>query len=248
MVHLRLLGAVELTRADGREASVVVAQPKRVALLAYLGAARPHGFHRRDTLLGLFWPELDETHARRALNRAVYFLRGELGDDVIVSRGADELGVAGDRLWCDVRAFDEAIAAERLEAALTLYRGDLLVGFFCESAPGFVRWLDGERDALRARAAAAARALATRHETSGSYTPAIGWARRAADYAPDDERALRRLIAILEKAGDRAGALRAYESFAARLDAELGIAPSAETKAMVARLTAQSDSPPSRRS
>ena len=86
------------------------------------------------------------------------------------------------------------------------------------------------------------------HESGGSFTPAIGWARRAADYAPDDERALRRLISILEKAGDRAGAVRAYDAFAARLAAELGIMPSAETRAMIARLTEQTGSPPSRRS
>jgi DNA-binding SARP family transcriptional activator len=236
MIHLRLLGALGLTGADGLEARAVVAQPKRLALLAYLATARPYGFHRRDTLLGLFWPELDETHARRALNRAVYFLRCELGEASIVSRGVEELGVARDHLWCDVRAFDEAVAADRLETALELYRGDLLVGLFVDGAAEVERWLDEERGALRSRAAAAARALAARHETGGSYTPAIGWARRAADYAPDDERALRRLIAILEKAGDRAGALRAYEAFAARLAADLGTIPSAETRALIERV------------
>ena len=236
MIELRVLGPLALTGADGLEVGAVVVQPKRVALLAYLATARPYGFHRRDTLLGLFWPELDETRARRALNRAVYFLRCELGEASIVSRGADELGLARDEVWCDVRSFDEAVAAEQLERALELYRGDLLLGFFVDDAPGFERWLDEERGRLRARAAAAARALAARHETDSSYTPAIGWARRAADYAPDDERALRRLIAILEKAGDRAGALRAYEAFAARLAVELGVVPSAETRALVDRL------------
>jgi serine/threonine-protein kinase len=236
LIELRLLGAVGLSGEDGREVREVVAQPKRLALLAYLAAARPYGFHRRDTLLGLFWPESDETHARRALNRAVYFLRGALGDAAIVSRGPEEIEVATDRVWCDVRAFDEAVAGERLETALQLYRGDLLVGFYLDGAHELERWLAGEREALRARASAAARALAARHESGGSYTPAIGWARRAADYAPDDERALRRLIALLDKAGDRAGALRAYESFASRLASELGATPSAETRALVQRL------------
>jgi DNA-binding SARP family transcriptional activator len=99
MIELRLLGALALTGADGAEVRTVVAQPKRLALLAYLAAARPYGFHRRDTLLGLLWPELDETRARRALNRAVYFLRCELGERTIVSRGAEELGIDRDLLW-----------------------------------------------------------------------------------------------------------------------------------------------------
>jgi DNA-binding SARP family transcriptional activator len=205
-------------------------------LLAYLAVARPYGFHRRDTLLGLFWAELDEPHARGALNRAVYFLRGALGEAAIVSRGAEELAAAADRLWCDVRAFDDALTAEQLQSALELYRGDLLVGFYVDGAPEFEHWLAEERSALRARAAGAARALAARHETGGNFTPAIGWARRAAVYTPDDERALRRLMTLLEKAGDRAGALRAYEAFAARLAAELGARPSAETRALVERL------------
>jgi DNA-binding SARP family transcriptional activator len=236
VIELRLLGALTLTGDGGGEVREVVAQPKRLALLAYLAAARPYGFHRRDTLLGMFWPEADETHARRALNRAVYFLRGALGDAAIVSRGPEEVGIAADRVWCDVRAFEEAVADERLEAALQLYRGDLLVGFYLDDAPDLERWLAAERDTLRARAAAAARTLAARHENGGSYTPAIGWARRAADYAPDDERALRRLIVLLEKAGDRAGALRAYQAFATRLAAELGATPSAETRALVERM------------
>src|SRR3712207_5624617 len=130
MIRLRLLGGLALTGADGREVTEVLAQPKRLALLAYLAAARPYGFHRRDTLLGLLWPESDETQARRALNRALYFLRSALGEASIVSRGPEEVGVAADRVWSDVRSFEGAVAAEHLEAALRLYRGDLLVGFF----------------------------------------------------------------------------------------------------------------------
>jgi len=47
----------------------VLAQPKRVALLAYLAAATPRRLHRRDSLLALFWPELDQEHAARRCAR-----------------------------------------------------------------------------------------------------------------------------------------------------------------------------------
>lgn len=237
-ITFRLFGGLELIGPDGRDVHAVLAQPKRLALLAYLAVASPHGYHRRDTLLALFWPELDQVHARRALNRAIYFLRSALGDATIVSRGNEEIGVARDQVWCDVRAFAEALARSRFENALNLYRGDLLVGFFLEEVPQFERWLEEQRSALRAQAASAARARTGECEASGNFTPAIGFARRAADYAPDDERALRRLIAILVKAGDRAGALRAYEAFAARLAAELGAVPSVETRSLIERLRA----------
>ena len=58
MLRLRLLGSRELERADQTDASAVFAQPKRFALLAYM-ACRADRFHRRDTLLAVFWPELD---------------------------------------------------------------------------------------------------------------------------------------------------------------------------------------------
>ena len=118
MAHLRTLGAVDLRDADGRELRAVLAQPKRFALLAYLAAAAPAGFHRRDALLALFWPELDAAHARDALNTALAFLRRSLGSGVVVSRGAEEVAVDPGALWCDAAAFLRAIAAGRCAVAL----------------------------------------------------------------------------------------------------------------------------------
>ena len=48
-----MLGSLELCNDDGRELRSVLVQPKRAALLAYLAAAAPAGFHRRDRLLAL---------------------------------------------------------------------------------------------------------------------------------------------------------------------------------------------------
>src|SRR2546425_2770560 len=79
MIELRTLGAVDLRDGDGREVRTVVAQPKRLALLVYLAVARPRGFHRRDTLLALFWPELDQERGRAALRKAAHVVRQGLG-------------------------------------------------------------------------------------------------------------------------------------------------------------------------
>lgn len=72
---LRLLGPIELERDDGTVVSSVLAQPKRLALLAYLAAARPGTLLRRDTLLALFWPDADDDRARNSLRQSVHFLR-----------------------------------------------------------------------------------------------------------------------------------------------------------------------------
>ena len=69
MVEFRVLGALNLLGAGGHELKSVLAQPKRVALLAYLATATPRRLHRRDSLLALFWPELDQEHARAALRQ-----------------------------------------------------------------------------------------------------------------------------------------------------------------------------------
>ena len=243
MIRFQLLGTIDLRDENGRELRAVLAQPKRLAMLAYLAAAEPAGPHRRDTLLGLFWPELDQEHARKALGQAVHFLRRALGDAALISRSAEELALDPAAVWVDVRAFRSALDGSLVEEALELYRGDLLASFFVEDAAGFEDWLERERAHLRARAAAAARLLAEGHEGARNLTLAVASARRAVELSEGDERPLRRLIELLDRLGDRAGAVRAYEQFARKLAAELEVEPAPETVALVERIRA---SPPVR--
>src|SRR3989454_6836871 len=142
VIELRLFGGLTLRRDDGRELDSILTQPKRVALLTFLAAATPYRLHRRDTLLGLFWPELDQEHARAALRQALHGLRRGLGADVITSRGDEEVGVDEQRLYCDVRTFHQALEANDWRRALELYQGGLLEGFFLSDSPEFERWLE----------------------------------------------------------------------------------------------------------
>ena len=142
MIELRTLGALEAISADGTPLRSVLAQPRRMALLSYLALASPRGFHRRDTLFALFWPEHDTEHARHALRQSLYFLRHALGTTAIISRGDEELAVAPDQLRCDAVEFERAIDEGRLETGLALYRGDLLPGFHISEAPDFEGWLE----------------------------------------------------------------------------------------------------------
>src|ERR687889_588307 len=130
MIRLRTLGLLDLRDAAGDELGVVLGQPKRPALLAYPAVATPRRFHRRDTLLALFWPELDQEHARAALRRSLYFLRAQLGAEVVVGRGDEEVGVPEDVLWCDTTALEQALDAGQPERAVDLYRGTLLDGLY----------------------------------------------------------------------------------------------------------------------
>jgi DNA-binding SARP family transcriptional activator len=249
MIRLRTLGGIDLCGDDGSELRPVLRQPKRLALLTYLGVATPRGFQRRDTLVALFWPELDGEHARGALRQAVRFLRRHLGEGALVSRGDEELAL-GERVWCDAVAFEQASAEESasVEEALELYRGDFLAGFFVsEAAPELDEWIETQRARLRALAARAAWLLAAKEEVEGSPRGATHWARRAMALSAHDEAALRQLVSLLDRLGDRAGAIQVYQDFARELAQEYDAQPSAETQALVdavrARVIASSVAP-----
>jgi len=244
MIELRLLGTLHLTDAAGGELTTLLTRSRRLALLAYLAAATPRGLHRRDTLLALFWPELDQEHARAALRQALHILRGALGSNAVVTRGDEDIGLDRERFWCDVAAFDDATAAEQFEKALELYQGDLLAGFFIPEAAEFERWQERERTRLREAAARAAQMLLDRSERDGDHPSAIAWARRAAELSPHAEEPLRRLVTLLDRAGDRAGAVAAYEGFAAQLRTDLDAEPAAETKALLAAIRARETAAP----
>jgi DNA-binding SARP family transcriptional activator/TolB-like protein/Tfp pilus assembly protein PilF len=232
VIELRLFGTLQLSASDGRDLTALARRSKRAALLLYLAAAVPYGLHRRDTLLALFWPELDEARARSALSQALYVLRNALGEQAILTRGGDEVGIAREVVWCDVHAFETALDSGHCAEALTLYRGGLLNGFSLGDAPEFGRWVDQERQRLEERAAEAAWAWAEARAAAGDVAQAEHWARRAAALARADEVAVRRLMTFLQRQGNRVAALRAYEAFGATLREEYQLEPSGETQAL----------------
>lgn len=233
MLRLRTLGSVDLRSGDGRELRAVLTQPRRLALLVYLTLAIPRAFQRRDTLLALFWADQSLDRARASLSRAIYFLRQQLGPDALISRGDEEIGLHPERVWCDAVAFADALHGRRFREALAWYGGDLLPGLFAPDAAGFEDWLEQERARLREQAAAGAREQAALEEQAGNLSAAVEWARWSVERTPFSEVALRRLLVLLDRSGDRADAERAYQRFAGRMASEFDLAPSPETDALM---------------
>lgn len=231
MIELRTLGTIELRDEAGERIESVLLRTKRLALLAYLCTSHPVRLSRRDTLVALLWPESGHDHARGALRFELSRLRRALGREALCGGGAEAVGVNPQRIWCDASAFEAALDGGRLEDALELWRGDFLPGLH---VPGgeFVRWLDGMRDRLARRAVDAADQLRARAEERGDVTAAVRWARRGTELAPYDETAWRHLLMSLDRAGDRAGALTAYNTLATHLRDELEVEPSPETRAI----------------
>ena len=241
MIVFRTLGAVELEETVGPTARPISLQAKRLALVAYAALAGSGRHRRRDSIVALFWPGLDEEHARSALRQALTYLRRTLGASAVVTRGEEEIAIAPEAVRCDAVLFDEAVAAGHLEDAMALYRGDFLDGLFVSDAsPELEQWIDTERARLRQSAATCGWSLAEASRQRGDGVSAAGWARAAAALAPDDEGKLRWLISLLDSTGDRAGALEAYERFARRLASEYSAEPSAETKALMSAVRSRS--------
>ncbi|MBI4501219.1 MAG: hypothetical protein HY700_08665 [Gemmatimonadetes bacterium] len=240
MIRLRLLGDLELLDADGHPITAVLQQPKRLAVLALLASLPGGRVYRRDTLLSLFWPDANQHRARAALRHTLSFLRSHLRGDAIRTAG-EEVGITDHAIWCDVAACEAALAEAEWEKALEFYRGHLLDGFHVAGSAGFERWLDETRDRLRRAAAAAAGQLADRAEHAGDLAAAARWSMRSLEIRFDDEARIRRLLTVLDRSGNRAAAIRAYEQFARRLAVELDVTPSPETVRLVSALRAREE-------
>ena len=239
MVQLRTLGRLELVDGEATAVRVLAAQPKPLALLAYLALATPRGQHARDSLLALFWPELGEDEARRALRQALHRVRYHVGDALLKSEREGQIGIAGDGSWCDAIAFEQALAAGREEHALSLYHGAFLDAVFVsEASPEFEQWVDLTRAELRQRAAKAAANLANESRTRGDRASEVRWATQACRLAPEDESRVRALMSALASQDDRVGALHVYKSFAERMQEEYDAEPAKETTALANSLRA----------
>lgn len=233
--RLQLLGRIDLDGLPAPAAAALLAQPKRIAILAYIVLGTPRGERGRDELIATFWPDADRGLARGALRNSLHFLRTHLGAEAIRSR-ADRLVVDADVLWSDAVAFEEALIAGRTRDALALYEGDLLPAFRLPGCAAFERWLETERAEFRRKAATAAWSLSATEERRRHPAAAVDFARRAAALSAEQEVAVRSLMRLFDRVGDRAAAGREYETFRDRLQREHGCPPSPLTEALHAEI------------
>lgn len=237
--ELRILGHTELSGPNPEAVEALARQPKRLAILAYVALTTVDGFRRRDHVISLFWPELDQGQARTYLRKALYGIRESLGEDLFVNRGEDEIRLDHSLVWCDAVALQQRARDGQWHDALALHRGDLLDGIYPEGvAPEFQEWLDAQRRTLREVAARAAWEASKIEEARGDRGAAVAMARRARELEPDNEEGVRRLMELLDRRGDRGGALKVYGEWQARLLEDYGVEPAPETRKLANRVRA----------
>lgn len=233
MLRLKLFGGLSLEGPEGIVGGRA-AQKRRLALLALLATA-PGRVASRDKLIGMLWPESDGEQARHLLSVALYEMRKGLGEELLVARGDDIAigpGVGSADLW----DFEAALASADPEAAIAVYSGPFLDGFYVGDSAEFERWMEAERQRLEQRFGDALEALAEQSARRGDVRGAVIALRRRAAQDPHNSRVAKRLMEALALAGDRAGALQHARIHATLLREDFGMEPDPEIAALEARL------------
>jgi DNA-binding SARP family transcriptional activator len=228
MLRVGLVGelCVEL---DERKLEPIASRRAR-SLLAWL-AYHP-GLHPRSRVAAVFWPEVLDASARASLRTTLATLRRELGEagagHIVAER--DRVGIVErPEVWVDLREAERLAAEGRLSEALELRDGELLTDLDDD-------WVLEERRLHRNRIEELLVALGDAAEAGGDPGAAVSYARRRLEVAPVSEDAARVLMRRLAGSGDRAAAVAAYDAFRVALREGLGMAPSAETRALVEEL------------
>jgi len=234
MYRLRVLGGALLEGPSG-PVSGRVARGRQLALLALLAASRESGLSR-DKLIGYLWPESPHTKARHLLSDSHYQLRRALTDDVLLVAG-DVLRLNPDIMWCDVAAFEEALERGDLEAAVSLYGGPLLDGFYLGGLhEGFEEWLDQARERLARAFRRALEELAEGAEAVGDFGTAASWWCRLSAADPYNTQAVVKWVEALAAVGERAKALQILLGHEELVKRELGVEAGSELKNLADQL------------
>ena len=235
MLEIRLLGGFEL-RGDG----TAIALPSRPAqsLLAYLtlnvGTAQ-----RRELLAGLLWPDSPEAVARRNLRTALWHLRKALAaglagpheyilaDDITIAfsaQNAFSLDAAALRA-----ATNADCSTDELAHVVSLYRGELLPGFYED-------WVILERDQLAAVFKATIQRLLGRLLAEERWEEVLAWSERWIALGGSPEPAYRALMTAHACLGDSSSVAGTFRRCRSALREDLGVEPSAQTIELYERL------------
>ena len=223
------------------------ARPKQV--LEILLAARGHRV-ATDRLADLLWPRHRPQNAAGSLQTFVSALRRHLTPDrqrarELVVTEAEAYRFATGLVDFDLDRFDGLVersageptrAARRsLEQALALVRGELL-----EDEP-YAHWAQDLRGTYQGRVLGAHLDAADAALAELDYAAALAHTSAAAALDPFSERAHRTMMLALYALGRQHEALQGYRRFRARIDRELGLEPTAETRALESAILRQQD-------
>jgi DNA-binding SARP family transcriptional activator len=246
---IRLFGALEIEEGPRTLGARDLggARPKQV--LEILLAARGHRVST-DRLADLLWGDQQPQDPPGSLQTFVSVLRRRLAPDrdrarELVITETEAYRFASDLVALDLDCFDQLLersahepthAARRsLERALALVRGDVL-----EDEP-YASWAQDLRGTYRGRVLGAHLEAADAALAELDYKAGLAHAEAAAALDCFSERAQRTAMLALYALGRQHHALATYREFRARLDRELGLEPTSETRTLEAAILRQQE-------
>ena len=246
---IKLFGALEIV--DGERVlsprDLGGVRPKQ--LLEILIAARGHHVPT-DRIAELIWDTRPPCDIAASIQTFVSVLRRRLVDDrdrarMLVVTEAEAYRFATDRVDLDLDRFDELLensareptrAARRsLEQALSLVRGEVL-----EDEP-YALWAQDLRGSYQGRLLGARLDAADAALAELDVAAALAHAEAATTLDRFSERAQRLTMLALYALGRQHEALDRYRAYRIRLDEELGLEPTAETRALEAAVIRQEE-------
>ncbi len=247
-LRIHLLGNVELFLGDQRLGGFATKKSK--ALFAYLVLGKGKLF-TREQLADVFWGDLPEARARRALSTDLWRIGNLLKDagappDAFLTSDAETVGFnATAPHWLDVEAFESATAAiehvdpvdagpdlaTEITKASALYRGDLLEGVYDD-------WCLVQREALQARHLATLEFLMACDMERGFWTNALSIGQKILAIDPFMEHVQRAVMRCHFSLGNRPAAVKQYATCAKLLRQELNVEPMEETRQILETIVA----------
>lgn len=219
--HVKLFGSPQIT--DGKN-SIVFSYGKVNALVYYLLI---HKNISRDEIAGLLWSEESDTVAKKNLRNAIYKAKSALGEDIILSPKKSVLMLNPQKeIYIDV---DEFLKSDH-EAAMSLYQGEFLQGFYVKNAEEFENWILKTREQLKKRYIDLLNDCMDRAVEEKHSQKAENCAKNLIRIDEFDEKPYRVLMSLYQQSGNYAKVLECYHGLADLLDRELGIKPDEQTK------------------
>lgn len=216
--RLQLFGHINFER-DGVSVALSLS-PKALTLLTLIAANYDRPISR-EWLAQRLWPDDDVAAARANLRRHLYLIAKVIGEDALAVTRQTVQWNAGCGVAVDVLEFDRLAPAKPLDA-LGLYRGELAAGLTDEA-------IFDDRSAYAERYADTLRNLRDRARKAGDEEQLLTALQYAVAHDRLDEAAVRELMSVRYRLGDRAGALRDFTGLQSRLRTELEVPPEPET-------------------
>jgi DNA-binding SARP family transcriptional activator len=245
-LQFRLFGKFAVS--DGHDTLKGLDAAKDQELLSYLLIHRQQ-HHSRETLAGLLWSENSTERSKKYLRQALWHLQTvfETGNTeaeriVLVEHDWLKLNPAN-RPWCDVAELEDAFTraegipgnqldedvAQSLKRAVTLYRDDLLVGWYHD-------WILFERERLQNKYLMMLDKLLRYSSERREYEAGQSYGDLILRHDPAQERTHRQLMRLYYGAGDRTAALRQYDRCVTALKEDLGVPPERRTISLYERI------------